>query len=398
MLLFDRAFLSKRIFGFPHLNTMNAAVSARFYAISMVNIAWRSFAMIVCVAALCVAAAAQTQPPGSAVSIDRSLQDAFGYLGKAKYTEARTSLEEALAIFGKDPAPSKWLFTKITLPDENPNETPKDGRERTIVGYRHSMGTKQALLMFLAYTYELEGDKAQAEKYSDAVYDLQSPIWGLSWRTFIPPLSAMFYSAVGKHSSESYGRYLFLNGRFIYSSGDDKVSLKFMEEGRLLSPKDGDLPAELAGYYVMRLDSANTKKFAEMSLALDPKQNRVLIDLANADWLSGDLAAADKHANASIAIDPDMPGPYATLTFVAIERGDLKSAKKNAEKGMELSNSHPFYRLIRAASLAAEGNESEAKKEVATASKKIHVDEERLKAWFFRGKPLDLMLKILSSE
>jgi tetratricopeptide (TPR) repeat protein len=340
----------------------------------------------------------QDRVAGNDGGLDKALKAGFESLSSKRYTDARTRFEEALLIISKNPTPSFWLFTKITLPDEDPADPPRDQTAQGIESFRHSMGTRQALLMFVTFSYQLEGNRIQAEKYFDAVYDIQGPLWGLSWRTFTPPLCALFQNSVTNDGSENYGRYLFMNGRLMLSSGQNEAGLRIMEEARRLAPKDPDLPARLAELYVINGDAANARKYAQLSLDINPKQNRVLIDYATADWLAGELDAAVKHAGEAIAIDAEMPGPHATLSFVALERGDVATATREAEIGDKLSKGHPFYRTVLAACLVAGGKTAAAKKLLADSWKEGPPDEAQLRSWFFRGKPLANVLKLLDSK
>ncbi len=334
---------------------------------------------------------------GKVPSIDDSLKTGFNFLAKGKYADARIQFEAAQTSFTRDPEPSQWLFTKIRLPDENEGDvTSQDPQIRQITGWRHSMGTQQAILMILAFTSQLQGDKVQAEKYKTETYKLQSPVWGLSWRMFIPPIEGLFHTTVPEDTSASYARYEFMAGELLYSAEEKKPALAMMKNAQELVPKDAEISASLAGYYLIEFEPASSRRYGEISVGIDPKQGRVYIDLGTACWLLGDLDAAIKYATMAQNLEPELPGPHGTLALALFEKGYAATAATEAQKGVKLSNRFPFYLTIQAIVFEGAGKGKDAEKIMKEAWKDERPDAERLKKWFFRDRSLDLALKVVS--
>lgn len=330
----------------------------------------------------------------SAPKVDRPIIAGLAAVKEKKWAEARANFEEALKIQEKEKLPSEFLFTKIKLPDEEAKE-PSDATERQIVAWRHAMGTRQAILAFIAFSSQLEGNAAAAKNF-EAVYDFQSVMWGLSWRAFNPPIHKIFHETAPPEKTENYAQYLHNAGELLWSSDDDTQAVKLFEQAQQILPKDQKIAASLASYYLLiDRDAAKAKKQAELSLSVDPKQGRVLIDLATIEWVLGETDAAAKHAKEASILLPNLPGPHATLTFAALEAGDNARALKEAETGDKLSDGHVFYRSILAAALKANGKDEEALKVLSTAWAPDKPDIEQLKKWFFRGKPLEYIEAIL---
>ena len=327
--------------------------------------------------------------------LDGEIKAAFEYLKKSDYPAARKHFESAWTIYTKDPTSSDWLFSQLTIPDEGPgDDTSTDPMIGQIMRYRHSMGTKQALLMFLSFTCQLQGDKAQAEKYFQQVYGLQSVVWGLSWRTYIPPIEGVFHTAIKAEKSEVYGRYLYLAGVLMDDAGEE-VAGKFFEQAQVLVPNDAEIAANLASYYVVRLRAADAQKLARISLSINAKNAHVLIDLASAEWLLGDLENAAKHAKQASEIDPSLPGPHSTLTLIYIAQNKNDEALKEAEQGVRLSDRHFFYLAVEAIALEALGRSDLAVKNIREAWPSDYPSEDNLKKWFLKDKPLELLLRAM---
>lgn len=327
-------------------------------------------------------------------SLDADIKTGVDLLKKADFKAARERFESALAAESKDAQPSVWLFTQLSVPDEDPSDSkPDDPQLRQIMGYRHSMATKQALFMFLTFTCQLQGDGQQANKYLDAVYGMQNPLWRLSWRTYIPPITGFFYAAVKPDRSANFGRYLYLAG-LLLEDAEREIAEKFFSRAQELVPNDAEINANLASYYVVRLRSVEAKKFAERSLSIKPKQARVLIDLASAEWLLNQLDDAVKHCREAIAADPTLPGPHGTLVLIHVARGENEEALKEAEQGVKLSNRHFYFLALQALALESSGKSDFAVKNVRAAWPDKFPDEEQLKKWFLKGKPLELLLTV----
>jgi tetratricopeptide (TPR) repeat protein len=353
------------------------------------------FFLFLLMAAAISSASAQTPPQKSLSKLDVQIVAALDAVKAKKWAEARAGFEAALKTHEKKKSPSEFLFTKFYLPDEDPDERLSDAAEQ-ITQWRHSMGTRQALLIYIAFSLQLEGNAAAAQKQVEAVYGFQSPVWGLSWRVFNVPILKLFYETVPSERTANYGRYLFFTGKLLVDSGEEDGS-KFIEQAQKDLPGDKEVAAKLASIYIIRGDAANTKTQAELSLSADPKQPRVLIDLATAEWLLGLLDDAAKHARAASEMAPDLPGPYATMAFVALEKGETAAAVKAAETGERLSEGHVFYQTVLAVCLDASGKRAEAEKLFAKAWSDGLPDEEQLKHWFFRGKALEQALAIIKT-
>ncbi len=335
---------------------------------------------------------------GKKPSIDDSLKTGFEFLSKGKYVDAQVQFEAAQSSFTKAPEPSQWLFTKIRLPDEREADaTSKDPQIRQITGWRHTMGIKQAITTFLGFTYQLQGDRAAADKYFDAVYRLRSVVWGVSWRAFITPIQSVFHLSVPQENNENYARYLYLSGLLLEDAGEE-IALTFFERAQKMAPKDPEIAANLASGYLMKLRAAEAKTLAQSSLVVKPRQGRVLIDLATAEWLLGELDNAEKHALEAAALLPDLPGPHVTLALVALTSGDTLKALKEAEAGVKSSNRHPFYLAVQAAAYELAGKKAEADGNVREAYKGEVPTEDQLKGWFLKGKPLDLLLTVFKRQ
>lgn len=357
----------------------------------------RSFVLSVLFLSMFTSLFAQDQINGNGTSTDQSLKSGFELLAQKKYKLAAAQFESAMNTYTETPVPSEWLFSKIQLSDEDPGDaTSNDSQVRQITGFRHAMGTKQAILMFLAFTAQLQGDKALASKYNDAIYNLQSPLWGLSWRIFIPPVEALFHSAVSEDTSENYARYEFMAGELLYSADEKKPALVMLKKAQELLPKDAEIARSLAGYLLIEFDPLGARKYGEISVNLNPKQGRVYIDLGTACWLLGDLDAAVKYASMAQKLESTLPGPHGTLALAALEKGEMSTASEEAAEGVKLSNRFPFYLTIQAVVLEATGKRSEAEKLMKEAWEDDLPGSERLKKWFFRGRSLDLALKIVA--
>lgn len=125
--------------------------------------------------------------------LDKRIKEGLELVPNKEWSKAKVLFESALMIVEKNSEPSPFLIRKLSLPDEDPDYIPRSKEEAAISGYRHVMGTKQALLEFLAFTSQLEGNKEKAEEYFEGVYRMQGPLWGSSWRTFIPQIQAVFH-------------------------------------------------------------------------------------------------------------------------------------------------------------------------------------------------------------
>ena len=335
---------------------------------------------------------------GKVPSMDDSLKTGFDLLTKGKYADARIQFEAAQASFTKTPEPSQWLFTKIRLPDENEGDAAsKDPQIRQITGWRHTMGTRQAITTFLALTSQLQGDKRAADKYFDGIYKLQSALWGVSWRTFVPLIQSVFHLAIPQDNNENHARYLYLSGILLEDAGEE-IALTFFERALKMAPKDPEIAANLASSYLMKLRAVEAKALAQTSLAGKPQQGRVLIDLATAEWLLGELDNAEKHASEAAALLPQLPGPHVTLALVAIEKGDIVKALKETDIGVKFSDRHPFYLAVQAIAFELAGKKPEADNNIKEAYNGQLPTEDLLKGWFLRGKPLDILLTILKRQ
>ena len=339
---------------------------------------------------------AQDDVAGRSISIDSSLKAGFEALSIGKYATARQRFEDAMAAFEKRPEASEWLFTKFGLPDEDPGDiNSKEDGVRSITRYRHSMGTKQALIEFAAFSAQLEGNVKLAKKYFGDVYKLQGPLWGTSWKIFIPPTQALFHLSVPQEKTENYGRYLFLSGQLLWDSHEEKGKL-LMEQAQKLVPKDSEIAAQLGSVYMILHDPDKARPLSELSLSIDPKQPHVLIDLATAEWLLGSFDEAAKHATIASTLDNELPGPFLILALIAIQRNDFKSAEEATTVALRLSSGHPFYKTIQAAILEARGDHNAADKLVMEAWKGKIPEIKQFENWYLKHKPLLLVTEILS--
>lgn len=354
-----------------------------------------TFLLLVCAVSKMTA---QDELAGQPVGIDGNLRLGMELVTKKKYTDARKQFEIAAAQFKKDPRPSEWLFRNIELKDEVQDDArSSDPQIKAIMTWRHTMGTKQAVAMFLAFATQLEGDKVTADKYFQDIYDLQSPLWGLSWRTFIPPIESLFHLNAPEENSENYAWYLYRAGLLLEDAGED-VALKFFEKAQKIAPKDAEINANLASSYVVRLRASEAKVLALASLEAKPNQARVLIDLATAEWLLGELDNAEKHAAEAAALRPELPGTHITLALIAIVKGDKTKAIQEAAAGVRLSERHPFYLAIQAAAIELNGRQAEADTNIKEAYKNKYPSEQELKNMFLRDKPLELLLMVIKRQ
>ncbi len=350
--------------------------------------------MLVCVRII----SAQGNIAGEAPSIDRSLVLGFESLSKKDYREARSRFEAAMSAFNKNPQPSEWLFTKLSLPDESESDAvSNDPQVKQITAWRHTMATRQALTMFLAFAFQLEGNIALADKYFDEIYGLQSPMWGRSWRTFVVPLQAVFHTTLPNDVSESYGRYLYRAGLLLEDAGQE-IAFTFFERAHKLAPRDAEIAANLASSYVVRLRAAEARSLAQLSLSIEPKQPRVLIDLATAEWLLDEFDSAKKHMTEASLLKPELPGPHGTLTLIAVAENNLAVALKEADLAVKLSERHPYYLTLQAIVLEAMRRSAEADKNVLEAWKGENPSSEQLQKWFLKGKPLEIILKVIERQ
>jgi hypothetical protein len=326
--------------------------------------------------------------------IDQPIQAGFESLTARKWSEAATKFEEAQRILDKEKEPSEILFTIISIPDEDNSVSPKTSQEKQILYYRHNMATRQALLQFLSFTYQLNGDSAQAQKYHDAVYALQGPLWGLSWRVFITPFYQVFNKLVETEKGENFGRYQYLAGVLLADAGEG-MAFDVFQIAQQNSPKDADIAGFLANGFLQKRNPKEAKRQAEMSLSIKPDKTSVLIDLAIAEWLLEDFDNSIKHAEAAVKIDAEAPGPHVTLALSYIEKNDFPRALKEAEIGTELSRRHPFYLTVQAAALEVSGNGKEAEKLLREGWKQNLPTYEDLNKWYINEKLRQTVLKIV---
>lgn len=337
----------------------------------------------------------QAIPKKATLDIDEAIQSAFDSLKARKWKEAIFDLDRASKIADKEKKASEYLFTLFTLPDEDSSYQPSSETERQIMGYRHAMATKQALLQFLAFTHQLNGNSAEAEKYQTAVYNLQSPFWGLSWRVFMPRFYKVFNDLVKDEKGENFGRYQYLAANLLLDSGSKMTEVfDILQTARQNSPKDADIAGLFANALLQKGNPQEARRSAEFSLSVKPDQLRVLIDLATAEWLLGDFDNSIKHATAAAKIDADMPGPHLTLAMNYIEKKDYPSALKEAAVAVELTNRHPFYLTVQAAAFEASGNQKEAEKLILEAWKEGLPTAEDLDVWYVNETLRKLILQI----
>lgn len=328
--------------------------------------------------------------------LDQAIQAGFDSLKAGQWNEAVMRFEAAQKVFEKEKQPSEFLFTLFTLPDEDNSAPPSSPEEKQITNYRHSVATKQALLQFLASAQQLNGNSAQAQKYDDAVYALQGPLWGLSWRIFAPRFHKVFddYAKPGK--GENFGRYQYLNAVLLISAGDELEKIfSLLQNAQQNLPKDAGIAAHLANAFLQKKNPKEGKRQAELSLSVKPDQKSVLIDLATAEWLLSDLDSSIKHAEAAVKLDTEAPGPRVTLALNYIEKNDLPRALKEAAAAVDLSRRHPFYLTVQAAAFEAAGNAKEAEKLLREAWKQRLPSYEDLDKWYINEKLRNLVLKIV---
>jgi tetratricopeptide (TPR) repeat protein len=332
--------------------------------------------------------------------LDQRIQAGFTALQAKNWKQAQSYFEEAVKIFEGKPSASPLILTKLSLSPSNTVIT-VNGKPRDVSGevnsFRQVMGTQQALYEFAAFTSQLAGDNQNAEKYLNKVDEMRGVMWGRSWTDLIPQIHTLFFSYLSSDNSENFSQYLFMAGRLLLSV-EDSDGIKLIREAKQILPKDPTIPALLASYMITHNDPSTAKSEAQVSLALSPNQPSVLIDLATAQWMIGEFDGASKAARRAAELNPDLPGPHATLAFIALETDDKSSALKEAEIGNKLSNGHRFFKTILAVCLEAAGNTQQAKSLMVEAWKGDSPDEEQLKAWFFRGKALELARKFMKQR
>ncbi len=341
-------------------------------------------------ALLSVAAFAQNNKEMGTPKLDKFIENAFNAVKKKNWPEATKNFNEALKEKSKIKYPSYFLYQLLVLPDEDRSTDISDIDVVQITFWRHSMGHEQALLTFLAFTEQLDGNTLEADRAMQKVYGMQSPVWGLSWKMFAGKIHDVFFALVPKDLGENYARYLFQSGNLLIDA-EDMRGIELVERAQELLPKDPEIAGRLADIYLMTDKIEESKRLAEMSLSIKPKQLRVLIDLANAEWILGNIDAAEKIAKEAIAIDAEFPGPHSTLVFIAIEKGEFSKALEQAKIGSKLSNKHIFYQTVLAAALAANGQQIEAQNVMKESWQNEPPSVNDLKHWFFRRKPLELI-------
>jgi Flp pilus assembly protein TadD len=273
--------------------------------------------------------------------------------------------------------------------------TPGNVAERQITGYRHSVATKQALLQFLSFAYQLNGNSAQAEKYHDAVYALQGPLWGLSWKLFVPRFYRLFDDRVKGEKGENFGRYQYLAATLLADAGDEfNLVFDVLLSAQKNAPTDGDIAGLLANSFLQKKNPKEAERLAKISLQLKPDQKAVLIDLATAQWLLNDFDNSIKHAEAAAVLDPQAPGPRLTLALNFIEKMNFPRALKESAAAASLSRRHPFYLTVQAAAFEAAGNSIEAEKLLSEAWRQKLPSYEDLDKWYVNEKLRRLVLKI----
>jgi len=223
---------------------------------------------------------------------------------------------------------------------------------------------------------------------------MQSLVWGTSWRAYVPPIEGLFHTAIKEEKSENFGLYLYRAGLLMDDAGQE-IAEKFFVEAQRLAPKDPEVAANLASYYVVRLRAAEARPLAQLSLSVNPRQAHVLIDLASAEWLLGDLDNALVHSNQAAELDPSLPGPHVTLVLVHLARGENAEALKEAEQGVQLSERHFYYLAAQAIAYEAAGKPELAVKNVREAWNGEYPDEGTLRKLFLKDKPLELLLRVI---
>ncbi len=337
---------------------------------------------------------AQTVSAKKFSDLDKSIQSGFDSLKSRKFAEAATNFEAAYKTFEKEKQPSEMLFDLIDIPDEDKSEPPTNPAEKQNIGYRHTVATKQALLQFLAFTYQLDGKSAQAEKYFKEIYNLQGPLWGTSWRVFAPLFYKLFDAQVINKTGENAGRYQYFAASLLLDSGEKMLTVfEVLQKAQKNSPKDADVAALLANGYLQKKNPTEAKKQAELSLSVKPNIKSVLIDLATAEWLLEDFDNSIKHSEAAIKLDADAPGPHMTLALNYIGKNYIQTALKEASKAVDLSGRHPFYLTVQSAAFELAGNEKEAEKLLREAWQDELPTFENLDTWYINKKLRETVLK-----
>jgi tetratricopeptide (TPR) repeat protein len=336
----------------------------------------------------------QTSERTKLSKLDQTIQAGLDSARAGKFSEAATRFEDAQKIFDKEKQPSEFLFTLFTLPDEDNSAPPTDPRALQIINYRHATATKQALLQFLAYANQLDGNSAQAEKYQTAVYDLQGVLWGLSWRLFAPRFYKVFDDKVKDGKGENFGRYQYLAAALLLDAGGefDKV-FSLLQSAQQNAPKNADVAGLLANAFLQKRNRAEAKRQAELSLSLKPDQKSVLIDLATAELFLNEIDNSIKHAEAAARIDAQAPGPRLTLALDYIEKKDFARGLKEAAAAVELSGRHPFYLTVQAAAMEAAGDFKGAEKILREVYGKEMPSFEDLDKWYINETLRNLILK-----
>lgn len=339
---------------------------------------------------LSLPAIAQSNPSKGVKELDSAIKAGLNAIETKKWDTAEREFAKAKILLANEKL-SPFLFENLILPDEDRSKKIVDKTEQQITAWRHATGEGQAIRLFQMYTAALAGKRAEADKFSEDVYDLQNPLWGLSWRVFNSAVYDFFDKRITPEKSESYGLYLYYAGELLSGSGDERGT-ELIERSQAFLPDDAGVAATLAGIYIMSGKTEEAKKQANISLKIKPDQARVLIDLANAEWILGDNGSAKLHAAEANKLRPDLPGPNATLAFIALDENDLRAAKAYAEKGSELSKKHAFYQTVLAAYESAAGHDAQALSIMNEAWGDEFPSKEMLMQWFFRRKPLDLIL------
>ena len=336
---------------------------------------------------------AQTVSAKKISDLDKSIQAGFGFLKARKFADAATNFEAANKTFEKENQPSEILFDLIDVPDEDKSDPPTSPTERQFISYRHATATKQALLQFLAFTYQLDGKSTQAEKYFKEVYELQGPLWGTSWRVFAPLFYKLYDAQVSNETGENAGRYHYFAGSLLLDSGEKMLTVfEILQKAQKNSPKDADVSGLLANGYLQKKNPTEAKKQAESSLSVKPNVKSVLIDLATAEWLLEEFDNSIKHCEAAIKLDPVAPGPYMTLALNYIGKNDIQKALQEASKAVDLSRRHPFYLTVQSAANELAGNKTEAEKLLSEAWQNELPTSKDLDVWYINKKLRETVL------
>jgi Tfp pilus assembly protein PilF len=322
--------------------------------------------------------------------LDQLIKGGLEALRENEWNKARSSFEKALASQDANKRASPYLIGTLRLPDEDPDAVPADRDEAALTEYRHAMGTRQALLTFLAFTSQLEGDSDAADRYLDQVFGMLGPLWGTSWDVFTLQIQSLFHLQITAKDSSNYGRYLYLSGVLLRGTNIE-MARRLAEESQKLRPKDAQIAATLASIYLNQQHTAKAIEQAERSLALEPDQERVLIDLATAKWVSGEFDSAKKSALAAKAIAPKLPGPHMILAMIALQAGELTLAKQHASEALELSDRHPYYLTIMAAVFESTKDSSAADRSFNEAWGAEPPSIAQFERWFTKHKPLALI-------